>query len=158
MRGEFGHLDLRLVKNMWRKITPILLLCFLVLDLVLSWRGEGAFSQPATVSINLGYQPHFSTTTTTALQRLAVAVHQNPKAQFFKVRWVDSLFLGWDKEHQIWLEYSRKGGGLCLAGNSPLLNEPSEEWGEVREDLLTDLAKYGFGFLRKAGCHLYTAG
>ena len=136
-------------------------LVIVVIDQLLSWNGEGAVSNKrgATFNINLGYQPDYNKAESLALNSLANAVEEHPNERYFHIRWVDSLFLGWYSDIQIWLEYDRKTGNLIEAGNSPLINEPSEEWEGVSETLLLGLAKHGFQshFLHDSGCH-YSGG
>jgi hypothetical protein len=143
-------------------ITLTAIVIIMAVDALFSLRGEGpTFRKGAeSANINLGYQPNWSAAESLALNRLAEAVRQHPKERFFHIRWVESFFLGWDSENQDWLDYDRQTGGLVEAGNSSLINEPSEEWGEVREALLPGLAKNGFEshFLRDSGCRSYVGG
>jgi hypothetical protein len=145
---------------MWQKISIVLSVVLLIaaIDVLLSLRGEGPSHEGGgTLNINLGYPIFSKSAKSLALTRLADAESQHPKERFVRVRWVVSLFFGWDSENQDWLDYDNKNGGLEEAGNSPLLNEPSEEWGGVRADLLAGLAIHGFDsdFLTRSGCHCY---
>jgi hypothetical protein len=125
-------------------------------DIVFSLWGDGSiFPKPGSVNVNIGYQREWAGAESLALKRLAEAVARNPQKRFFTIRWVESPFLGWFKENQDFIEYDRQTGGLVEANNSPLVDEPNEEWDGVRESLLPGLAKNGFQsrFLQNSGCH-----
>lgn len=143
--------------KMWRKIFIVVIVIVFVAvgDVMLSLWGDGSiFPEPGSVNVNIGYQREWAAAESLALNRLADAVARNPQKRFFRIRWVESPFLGWFKENQDFIEYDRQTGGLIEASNSPLANEPSEEWDGVRESLLPGLAKHGFQsqFLQYSRC------
>lgn len=134
----------------------VLLFCLLAaVDLYFSWRGTGAPNLPGCVNLNLGNQPNAPVTESRALNRLADAVQKHPGNRYFEVRWVNSLFFGWDTDNQWWLDYDRQAKQLLEGDGLNLGNDPDQAWDGVTEDMLSGIARHGFDdrYLQSIGCH-----
>jgi hypothetical protein len=112
--------------------------------------------QPAgCIDINLGYQPVTPTTEMRALSRLSDEVRNHPANRYFEIRWVDSAFFGWDTDHQWWLDYDRQTKQLLEAAGPDLGNDPEQDWRDVKDEMLPNIARHGFDdkYLQTTGCH-----
>jgi hypothetical protein len=90
-----------------------------------------------------------------ALNRLADAVHKHPGNRYFEVRWVNSLFFGWNADNQWWLDYDRQTKQLLEYDGLNVGNDPDQAWDGVSEDMLSGIARHGFDdrYLQNIGCH-----
>jgi hypothetical protein len=119
-----------------------LLMLIVASALLMSWRGGGATNPPQpSRTVRLGCHTDWSSMQSVALTRLSREIDAHPDVRFFEVRWVNSWFFGFLREHQWVVDYDRQKQTLA---EYHMESGPLQRWTPVSPSLVRALAPVGF--------------